>query len=46
MVVEGAPGSSGSLTAERSGRRPQGPTELAAAGRQGPQDSFIPVHGE
>lgn len=45
-VGEGAPGSSGSPAAERSGRRPQGPAELAAAGPRDPRDSFIAVHGE
>lgn len=45
-VGKGAPGNSGSPGAERSGRRPQGPAGLGAAGRRGPRDSFIPVHGE
>lgn len=43
---EVAPGNSGNPVAERSGRQPQGPAGLAAAGLRGPRDSFIPVHGE
>lgn len=46
MVEEGALGSSGSPTAERSARPPQGPARLDATGRRGPHDSFIPVLGE